>query len=485
LTPTRVFQYNLYAFFMKDKILIVEDELIVARDIRKTLERNGIRVVGVAGSAEKAFELVKEFQPTLALVDIFLDGTLTGIDLAKHLNKKGIPFIYLSANSNQQMLEAAKTTDPYGFIVKPFREKDLLVTIDIARYRHQNKIEMSDPESAAGSILEQQSSRLLSMGQQTILATNGENIVGRTAPMLHVYKLIQQVAPFDTSVLILGETGTGKECVANSIVQQSSRKNKPYIKVNCAAIPRELMEAELFGFEKGAFTGAHVKKAGKFETAAGGTILLDEIGEIPPDLQAKLLRVLQEKEIQRIGSDSITKTDVRILASTSRVLEKEVAEGRFRLDLHYRLLVFPITLPPLRERMDDIPLLVNHFLKYYGNKTGMKMNNLSDENMQILQQYHWPGNVRELQHFVERNVLLNNDEWIDPMVLPKVNPLEVNQNRISMKTLEEVEREHILAVLNQCNFRITGSGGAAEILGIPATTLHSKIKKLGIRKSYE
>ncbi len=470
---------------MKVKVLIVEDELIVARDIRKTLERNGIRVVGVARSAEKALELVEEFQPTLALVDIFLKGTLTGIDLAKHLNKKGIPFIYVSANSNQQVLEAAKTTDPYGFIVKPFREKDLMVTIDIARYRHENKIIMSEPVSASESARKQQSFGFEVISQQKISVSNGENIIGRSAPMLHVFNLIQQVAPFDTSVLILGETGTGKECVANSIVQQSSRNNKPYIKVNCAAIPRELMEAELFGFEKGAFTGANEKRAGKFEIAAGGTILLDEIGEIPLDMQAKLLRVLQEKEIQRIGNSSITKTDVRILASTSRVLEKEVAEGRFRLDLYYRLLVFPITLPPLRERIDDIPLLVNHFIKYYCDKTGRKINSLSIGNMQKLEQYYWPGNVRELQHLVERNVLLNKNEWMGQNVLANSGQSEVNQRRSNLKTLEEVEREHILAVLNQCNFRIAGSGGAAEILGLPATTLHSKIKKLGIRKDYD
>ena len=228
---------------MKVKVLIVEDELIVATDIRKTLERNGIRVAGVARSAEKALELVEEFQPTLALVDIFLKGTLTGIDLAKHLNKKGIPFIYVSANSNQQVLEAAKTTDPYGFIVKPFREKDLMVTIDIARYRHENKIIMSEPGPASESERKQQSFGFEVTGQHKISVSIGENIIGRSAPMLHVFNLIQQVAPFDTSVLILGETGTGKECVANSIVQQSSRKNKPYIKVNCAAIPRELMEA--------------------------------------------------------------------------------------------------------------------------------------------------------------------------------------------------------------------------------------------------
>ncbi|HET7003329.1 MAG TPA: sigma 54-interacting transcriptional regulator, partial [Puia sp.] len=216
-----------------------------------------------------------------------------------------------------------------------------------------------------------------------------------------------------------------------------------------------------------------------------GTILLDEIGEIPLEMQAKLLRVLQEKEIQRIGGHSTIKIDVRIIASTSRILEKEVAEGRFRMDLYYRLLVFPITLPPLRDRTDDIPLLVNHFLKYYSNYNEKKLMRLSVETMKKLQQYTWPGNVRELQHLVERNVLLNNNHWIGESEVPKKGQFEVRQTSSKLKTLEEVEREHILAAMIQCNFRITGSDGAAEMLGIPPTTLHSKIKKLGIRKSYE
>jgi DNA-binding NtrC family response regulator len=471
---------------MKDKILIVEDELIVARDIRKTLERNGFKVEGVARTAEKALELVEETSPSLVLVDIFLKGNLTGIDLAAHLNKKGIPFIYVSANSNQQVLEAAKATDPYGFIVKPFREKDLLVTIDIARYRHENKMKMSSLEQVAESKQSPQPSNTKSAVSSNA-ATFCENIIGRSAPMLHVFNLIQQVAPFDTSVLILGESGTGKEGVANCIVQQSNRKNKPYIKVNCAAVPADLMEAEFFGYEKGAFTGANERRPGKFELAAGGTILLDEIGEITPEMQAKLLRVLQEREIQRIGSSVVVKTDIRVLASTSRILEKEVAEGRFRLDLYYRLLVFPITLPPLRERVDDIPLLVDHFVKYYSAKMGKQPASVSTQEMQKLLQYNWPGNVRELQHAVERSILLNRTDISAEIEIPHSSNSsnDTNQKSASLKTLEEVEREHILAVLEQCNFRIAGKGGAAEILDLPPTTLHSKIKKLGIKKFYE
>jgi DNA-binding NtrC family response regulator len=475
---------------MKDKVLIVEDELIVARDIRKTLERNGFKVVGVARTFEKALTLITEFNPTLALVDIFLKGDLTGIDLAKHLNEKKIPFIYISANYNQQVLEAAKTTQPYGFIVKPFRERDLLVTIDIAmcRYETMKLMSAAKPGLAAGETRQS----LLAFGTSSAAVIKQpssicENIIGRSAPMLHVFNLIQQVAPFASSVLILGESGTGKEAIANCIVQQSSRRDKPFIKINCAAIPAELMEAELFGYERGAFTGAIERRAGKFEFAAGGSILLDEIGEIRPEMQAKLLRVLQEKEIQRIGSSSVIKSDVRILAATSRVLEKEVAEGRFRLDLYYRLLVFPITIPPLRQRIEDIPLLVDHFMRYYSGKTGKTPIPVSADDMQKLLHYDWPGNIRELQHLVERSVLLDNDE-IPLNILPSLfsSDLQPEEKRAGrMKTMEEMERDHIIAVLNQCNFRIAGKGGAADILGLPPTTLHSKIKKLGIKKFYE
>jgi DNA-binding NtrC family response regulator len=474
---------------MKDKVLIVEDELIVARDIRKTLERNGLKVIGVARAFEKALTLIEEFSPTLALVDIFLKGNLTGIDLARHLNEKKIPFVYVSANYNQQVLEAAKATNPYGFIVKPFRERDLMVTIDIAKCRYETSkiISAANPAVAAGETrlpLQALGTKPPGSIKQSSVC---QNIIGRSAPMLHIFNLIQQVAPFDSSVLILGESGTGKEAIANCIVQQSGRKNKPFIKINCAAIPAELMEAELFGYEKGAFTGAIERRVGKFELAAGGSILLDEIGEIRPEMQAKLLRVLQEKEIQRIGSSSVIKSDVRILAATSRVLEKEVAEGKFRLDLYYRLLVFPITVPPLRERIEDIPLLVDHFMRYYSEKTGKLAISVSADDMQKLLHYGWPGNIRELQHLVERTVLLNNDEMPGD-ILPSIfsqdfQPEEKKGTR--MKTMEEMERDHIIAVLSQCNFRIAGQGGAAEILGLPPTTLHSKIKKLGIKKYYE
>lgn len=473
---------------MKDKVLIVEDELIVARDLRKTLERNGFKVVGVARTAEKALQLVEDFNPSLVILDIFLKGDLTGIDVAEHLNKKNIPFVYVSANSNQQVLEAAKTTNPFGFVLKPFRERDLLVTIDIATFRHENnkKILLAQSSVSVDEATQRTSEIRPSLSAKPQFA-GYENIIGKSAPMLKVFNLIQQVASFDSSVLILGESGTGKEGVANCIVRQSKRWNKPYIRINCAAIPAELMEAEFFGYEKGAFTGANDRRAGKFELAAGGTMLLDEVGEITPEMQAKLLRALQEKEIQRIGSNTLIKTDVRILAATSRILEKEVAEGKFRLDLYYRLLVFPIHVPALRERKEDIPLLAEHFIRYYSAKTGKQIKAVDPALMQKLLQYDWPGNVRELQHVMERSVLLSRSEILSEIVLPELASvlLEEDKKGARTKTLEEIERDHILSVLKQCNYKIAGKDGAAEALSLPPSTLNSKIKKLGIKISYE
>jgi len=465
-----------------EKILIVEDELIVARDIRKTLERNGYKVIGVARTAEKAIVFIDEENPSLILIDIFLKGHLTGIDLAKVLNKKKIPFIYISANSNQQVLEAAKITNPFGFIVKPFREKDLLVNLDIARYRYETGKKMETK-----NVLALQDQNIIQKAETVknlinTKKTNSEGLIGISAGMLHIFNLIQQVASFDTTVLILGESGTGKEGVAHNIFTQSKRNNKPFIKINCAAIPADLMEAEFFGYEKGAFTGATERKAGKFELASGGAMLLDEIGEMPIDMQVKLLRVLQENEIQRIGGSTVIKIDVRIIAATSLNLEKEVAEGRFRLDLYYRLNVFPIVLPPLRQRKEDIPLLINHFIKHYAKKAGKVIENIETSAIEELLTYYWPGNVRELQHLVERAVLLANGDKINIVVPTKSNEALLMNQYTNLNKEEETEKAFLLSVLHRCSFKIAGKGGAAEILNMPPTTLHSKIKKFGLTK---
>jgi len=645
------------------KVLIVEDQFVEANDLQLILRKAGYDVCGIARSVPIAQEMIRQEKPGLVLLDIFLKGKLTGIDLARQLKEDQIAFIYLSANSNEEILSMAKTTEPDGFIVKPFREKDLLVTLEIARYRHehsreardrsetellqqlekiskidtswterilqigkliQNKIPFDylaigfdDPvknESSAVSYLrigfnEYQTIGIkelltilgISMDQLSknsgpsdeetlaiylnndefeiftqkswlkkrirdkfqlrsllyfpIMLENGEifsfsfysrrsdtynpehigllhrlhqtlkknilgkptgeisslkvksekvkdkqmaggqagsdtpgfeGIVGNSHLLLKVFDLITQVAHSDTTVLILGESGTGKERVAECIHNLSARKNRPLVKINCTTLPASLIESELFGHEKGSFTGASEKRIGKFEKADKGTIFLDEIGEMPPDLQVKLLRVLQEKYIERIGSAEITKVDVRIIAATNRNLEKEVAEGRFRLDLYYRLNVFPIELPPLRERTEDITILARHFIDSFNHKAGKHITGMSDKVLKNMIAYHWPGNIRELENLIERSVLLTKGTVIDELFLPARQVLEssgINPD-LRMKTIFENERDHILKILKKCNGRIFGAGGAAEILNVPPTTLRSKMKKLGIDKEH-
>ncbi|ACU57618.1 sigma-54-dependent transcriptional regulator [Chitinophaga pinensis] len=479
---------------MEEKIMIVEDELIVAGDIRLTLERAGYKVSGVARSVHRALEIIDVERPDLVLLDIYLKGDQTGIDLAVELNKHNIPFVYLSANCNRQVLEAAKVTQPYGFIVKPFREKDLLVTLDIARYRYEHhrvlKVKpgiVSQSDDLRLPALPVQQAPVPEVKKEVVPPIpNFEGIIGSSIPMQRVFELIRQVAPLDTSVLVLGETGTGKEGVANCIHHLSPRKAKPFVKVNCAALPTHLIESELFGHEKGAFTGALEKRIGKFERADGGTIFLDEIGDMPADLQVKLLRVLQEKEIERIGGNGPIKVNVRIIAATNRNLEKEIAEGRFRLDLYYRLHVFPIMLSALRERRDDIPLLIAHFIRLYASATGKGVSDIAPAALRQLMDYAWPGNVRELQNLIERSVLLSRESIIREVILPVSVKKEttVVSTETDIKTIVELEREHILTVLKKCNHKISGPGGAAELLNLPPSTLASKMKKLGIVKRH-
>ncbi|AXY74071.1 response regulator [Paraflavitalea soli] len=644
---------------MKEQILIVEDQFVEAEDLRLLLEQAGYGVTGIARSVLQAQEMIRNKRPDFVLLDIFLKGKQTGIDLAQLLAIDNIPFVYLSANSNEEVLNAAKQTHPYGFIVKPYREKDLLVTLEIARYRRAHSVEakyyketelrkllkaiiggsgtwaqkllavtsalqsyipfdflvagfdnLQQPhfkglcflrigfdeyqvigaqelctitgksiaelvalqggsssvqeavyfDDAAfqhicrqpslrqlfadtfqlrsnlempmrildrksfsfclysrrpdaytveqlelferiqfsliqtieqlleGEITEQASTQ--PAGAATIENTHTEagfeGIVGKSHLLLHVFDHIKQAAPSDTSVLILGESGTGKEMIANCIHNLSARKGKPFVKLNCAALPATLIESELFGHEKGAFTGAHERRIGKFERADKGTIFLDEIGEMPMELQVKLLRVLQEREIERVGGRDTINVDVRFLAATNKNLEKEVAEGRFRLDLYYRLNVFPITLPALRERQEDIPALAYHFMKQYSQKAGKKISGISEQVLLKMMAYHWPGNIRELEHLIERSVLLTKGGTIEEILLPAVEKKEGRAivEEAALKTIVENERDYILSVLRKCHGRIWGPGAAAEILNINPSTLKSKMKKLGIKKEY-
>ncbi|TDE10783.1 sigma 54-interacting transcriptional regulator [Dyadobacter psychrotolerans] len=312
-----------------------------------------------------------------------------------------------------------------------------------------------------------------------------DDIVGFGPEMQKVFRLLSQVAFADSTVLVLGETGTGKELVARALHNSSPRKDKLLVKVNCAALPASLIESELFGHEKGSFTGATERRIGKFELANHGTLFLDEIGEMPLDLQVKLLRAIQEKEIERVGGKSTIKIDVRIIAATNRNLQREVDEGRFRRDLFYRINVFPIILPPLRERRNDIPALVSHFIEKYARNTGKKISNISAKAMKELMDYDWPGNVRELEHLIERNILVTKNNTLNDMNLPVKRMVETEmfvEPAQPVKTFEENERDYIIEVINSCDGKLSGPGGAAEILDLNISTLNHKIKKLGINK---
>lgn len=315
---------------------------------------------------------------------------------------------------------------------------------------------------------------------------NYTEIIGESQSLKDTFKLVSKVSASDSTVLILGETGTGKELIARAVHNNSKRKGKLMVKVNCAALPANLIESELFGHERGSFTGAIDRRLGKFELANGGTLFLDEIGEMPLDLQVKLLRALQEREIERVGGKNTIKVDVRIIAATNRNLEKEIEEGRFRSDLYYRLNIFPITLPPLRERKDDIGLLASHFINKFSKKTGNNINALSTKALEDLREYAWPGNIRELEHLIERSVLLASGNTIKQVFLP--TPKQQNLNAIPeqtlLRTIDENEKEHIFKILKYCKGRISGEGGAADILGVPPTTLNSKIKRLGIKREH-
>lgn len=452
----------------KEKILIVEDEFIVANDLKMILKKGGYNVVGIASSAAQARTMIAAKKPDWVLLDIILKGSETGIDLAKELNRSKTPFLFISANTNQSTLEAVKKTQPYGFMVKPFREKDLLVMLDIARYRYALEHQVSTP--------------LTDTNRQTS-AFNG--IIGNSQSLKEILNRINIVAPTETSVLITGESGTGKERVAHAIHEHSDRKNKPFVVVNCAALPLSLVESELFGYEKGAFTGANSRKIGKFEQADGGTLFLDEIGELPLDAQVKLLRVLQEKEIERIGGEQTIKIDVRIVAATNRSLEREVAEGRFRLDLYYRLNVFPVELPPLRERKEDIPQLAMYFLQKFNAAANREIKTFSPKVLEQMIQYNWPGNIRELEHLIERSTLLAFGDEISEINLPSNTAINILPSETGvLQSLEDMERNHIMQTLQTCGGKVFGPGGAAEILKIPPTTLYSKMKKLGIQQEH-
>lgn len=468
---------------MKKKILVVEDEFIEANHLEMLLTKAGYDVCSIARSVPDALTIIKNESPDFVLLDIMLKGKLTGIDLGKILMEKNTPFVYISANSNKETLDAAKATEPYGFLVKPFREKDVLVTLDIAYYLHEHRLQSTLLKEKDNPSVKTRNENQLGSSSKSFIDCQ---LIGNNPEFQKVLHHLQIVAPMETSVLILGESGTGKEKIAECIHHLSKRSAKPLIKVNCAAIPAALIESELFGHEKGAFTGATDKRIGKFEAAKDGTIFLDEIGEMQIDMQVKLLRALQEKEIERIGSNTPIKINARVISATNLNLEKEVSEGRFRIDLYYRLNVFPLSLPPLRERREDINLLADYFINGYAKKFNKRIHGISDRVLKSMMIYEWPGNIRELEHFIERSVLFTNDNIIDNEELSAKSITGINRpHDVQAKTMDENERDHILLMIKKCNGKIAGEDGAAALLGVPVSTLNSRMKRLGIEKKIQ
>ncbi|WP_461209895.1 sigma-54 interaction domain-containing protein [Desulfocurvus sp. DL9XJH121] len=358
----------------------------------------------------------------------------------------------------------------------------LLTIADVTEREHytQHLEELVEERTAEIRKLKEQLEAEKAYLQEEIkLVYNHEDIVGNSDALNYVFFKVEQIACTDTNVLLLGETGTGKELVARAIHVASLRKHRALVKMNCAALPSNLIESELFGHEKGAFTGAQARRLGRFEVANGATLFLDEIGELPLELQPKLLRVIEDGEFERLGSSETKKVDVRIIAATNRDLQAEVQKGSFREDLWYRLNIFPITMPPLRDRLDDIPLLVNFYIDRISRRLGKTIRVVPEGVMDALQQYHWPGNVRELENVLERAVINSSGpklRLVDDLKKPRKDTSRLEQ------TLEHVERDYITRVLEQTGWKVSGNNSAAEILDLDRSTLRARMRKLNIRK---
>ncbi|WP_203258460.1 sigma-54-dependent transcriptional regulator [Hyunsoonleella ulvae] len=455
------------------KVLIVEDEFIIAQDLRGIVSGLGYAVMGMAKSAKEAIAKIENERPDLVLLDINLIGDVKGTDLAITLKEQyGLNFIYITSFSDSETLHEMMQTDPLGYILKPFDDRDIRVALELGFSKMDAEVSVvKKPKQDASS------------SSEIYTDLDATHIIGESNVITNTLKQVQKVAFTDVTVLIHGETGTGKELIMEAIHKSSPRKNKPLIKVNCAALPADLIESVLFGHEKGSFTGATEKKIGKFEQANGGTLFLDEIGELPLSSQSKLLRCIQEKEIETVGGIMSKKIDVRIIAATNRTLEEEVTKGNFRADLFFRLSIFPIAVPPLRERGKDIELLANYFMDRFSKKINRPRPELGKDNLKHIMNYNWPGNVRELQHFVERGILLAEDNILFNSLTTKGTTHSDNSEKsFELKSLQDVERDQIIQTLKFCKGKIRGAGGAAEILKLHPSTLDFRIKKLDIKK---
>ncbi|WP_300464557.1 sigma 54-interacting transcriptional regulator [Desulfobacula sp.] len=396
-----------------------------------------------------------------------------------HLNARRI---YREANQTELILLAIEDVTEREYFKRNLEKIVESRTAELVTARQEAEKQKQAAEEALFEIKnlkEQLEQERAYLKEEIKLEHNHENIIGKSDALKYVLYKVEQIAQTDTTVLVLGETGTGKELVARSIHGFSNRKNRALVKVNCAALPSNLIESELFGHEKGAFTGSSSRQLGRFEIADGATLFLDEIGELPLELQSKLLRVIQDGEFERLGSSHTIKVDARIIAATNRNLEEEVQQGRFRDDLWYRLNVFPITMPPLRDRIEDISLLVEYYIRKIAKRMGKHTGIIPKNVMNTLQNYHWPGNVRELENVLERAVINSSGPKLH--LVDDLNKPFAYLSK-SLKTLEAVERDYIVRMLEQTHWKVSGKNSAAQILGLNRSTLRARMRKLDIRK---
>lgn len=447
-------------------ILIVDDDL-AHRTMLKTLIREWGYEIREADDGETAVSCVREEAFDIILMDIKM-VRMSGLEALPYIKafNPAIPVIIMTAYSSVETAVEALKSGAWDYLIKPLDFEKLKLTLRRA-LEHSGLIE--ENRRLRASLLDQ---------------FDRGRIIGQSPSIVHLTEVIAQVAPSEATVLISGESGTGKELVASAIHYNSPRKDGPLIKINCAAITDTLLESELFGHEKGAFTGADRRKEGKFVQANGGTLFLDEIGEMPLAMQAKLLRVLQEREITRVGGDSIIPVDVRVVAATNRDLSMSVKNGEFREDLYYRLNVVELGIPPLRERRDDIPLLASRFMASFAEKNRKEIRGLTPRAMDLLVRYDWPGNVRELMNMMERGVVLSRSEWLDESDFPiRLTPeqkeyrIETRADEYPDEPLDEMEKRAIAVMLERTG---GNKSEASRRLGITRKTLHKKLKEYGI-----
>ena len=464
---------------MADRVLVVDDEQNLRKVLAATLQREGYEVQ-VAQDGEEALAALERDGADVIVTDLVMprmDGlTLLRRVVARHPD---VPVIVVTAHSRVDRAVEAMKAGAFDFVAKPFEHAELKAIIAKAARQSDENAKNVVPEA-----------------RQEGSARKFTEIIGRGARMQELQQIIGKVADAPSTVLIQGESGTGKELVATALHEQSSRRDRPFIKINCAAIPRELVEAELFGFERGAFTGAVSSKPGRFELADGGTLFLDEIGEVPLEMQVKLLRAIQESEFERVGGVKTTRVEVRLIAATSRDLSKEIAAGRFREDLFYRLNVVPVFLPPLRERRDDIPLLVEHFRQKYNARLKKSVESVDAEALAALAAYSWPGNIRELENVLERTILFAEGTVIrladlpaslrqggaaaEPASPPQLPGLPGPLKEIVREQVQAIERDLIVRGLEVTAGNVTRT---ARLLKISRKSLQMKMKEFGLRET--